>query len=234
MMGRRSALALLFSGVASLGLVGCGSIKRIRYKMTVEVETPDGLKSGSAVREVSFSTPSSLPSIGEGRPHWRLKGEAVAVELSGGRTLFALLTSAGNDGDYAKRIPADQMDWLTESGLRRGAVELWPNVPLKPRHGSASIPSYLPMLVTFRDIADPKSVEEVDPNNLEAHFGAGVRLKRIAVQTTNDAVTKAIESKLGWLGEYPEPRLDHEYRGSANPNLSQKLSHGAFRQGAKS
>ena len=55
MMGRRGSLMLLSGGLAAMlsgcGLFGVGST--YRYKMTVEVETPDGLKSGSAVREVS-------------------------------------------------------------------------------------------------------------------------------------------------------------------------------------
>jgi hypothetical protein len=50
---------------------------------------------------------------------------------------------------------------------------------------------------------------------------------------TEDAVTSGIGERLGWLGEYPESRLDTKYKGSTDPTLSQKLSYGDFRQGAK-
>ncbi len=87
------------------------------------------------------------------------------------------------------------------------------------------------MLVTFGDLDDPTSVEEVDPDDLGATFGEGNSLRRITVQITDDPVTTGIEKRLEWLSEYPEPRLDPEYRGSTNPNLSQSLWHGDFRKG---
>jgi hypothetical protein len=55
------------------------------------------------------------------------------------------------------------------------------------------------MLVTFGNLRDPMSVTEVDPANLSAQFGEGVRLRRITVQVTDDDVTEGIERRLGWL-----------------------------------
>src|SRR4051812_20640408 len=69
---------------------------RWRYKMTVEVETPEGVRTGSAVREVRYQ-PGGGGWIAQSRPQWYLRGEAVAVDLPGGRTLYALM--AGNDRD---------------------------------------------------------------------------------------------------------------------------------------
>ena len=104
-------------------------------------------------------------------------------------------------------------------------------VPRKWRlHSSWDEVSAYPMLVTFGDLSDPTSVANVDPEHLAATFGEGVRLKRITVELTDDAVTTAIEERLGWLSEYPEPRLDPNYRRSTNPNLSQSLWHGDFRK----
>lgn len=73
-----------------------------------------------------------------------------------------------------------------------------------PRHwppfaGGLRLSAY-PMLVTFTDLSDPTSVAEVDPDDLAATFGKGVRLKRITVQITDDPVTTGIEERLGWLG----------------------------------
>ena len=51
MMARRGMIGLMLGGAAAL-LGGCGLFggNRYRYKMTVEVDTPQGLKSGFAVR----------------------------------------------------------------------------------------------------------------------------------------------------------------------------------------
>jgi hypothetical protein len=61
-------------------------------------------------------------------------------------------------------------------------------------------PENYPLLVTFTDTNDPKSVQRVDPANLAASFGVGVRLKRIVVEKTDEAVTVGIRERLGWLG----------------------------------
>ena len=72
-----------------------------------------------------------------------------------------------------------------------------------PRHFSradrVNKRSAYPMLVTFGDLDDPTSVERVDPDELAATFGEGVRLKRITVQVTDDPVTSGIGQRLGWL-----------------------------------
>ena len=65
-------------------------------------------------------------------------------------------------------------------------------------------------LVTFGDLDDPTSVEEVDPDDLAATFGEGVSLKRITVQMTDDLVTTGIEERLGWLGKIREMNLSLE------------------------
>ena len=59
--------------------------------------------------------------------------------------------------------------------------------------------SSLPRLVTFGNIADPESVERVDPRALETSFGVGVKLRQITVQITDDAVTADISKRLTWL-----------------------------------
>src|SRR3979409_2172758 len=56
-----------------------------KYRLTVEVETPQGLKSGSGVLAVH---PDRSYSRGG---HTRTIGDAVMVDLGGGKNLIALL-----------------------------------------------------------------------------------------------------------------------------------------------
>src|SRR3546814_16053908 len=57
--------------------------------MTVEVETPTGVRSGSSVIETTIT---KGPRTGQGSGLTAtMKGEAVAVDLGSGQTLFALL-----------------------------------------------------------------------------------------------------------------------------------------------
>lgn len=180
-----------------------------RYRLKVEVETPEGLKTGSSVIEVEQSMGRSA-GTGFGEIIMRrVHGEAVAVDLPGGRTLFALLRSedetdwAGNVMQYlAPKIEGEKFSEQFDNVLLiKGEHELprhWP-----PFAGGLVLSGY-PMLVTFSDLADPTSVALVDPDDLAASFGEGTTLKRITVQITDDPVTTGIEKRLGWWNERVE------------------------------
>lgn len=182
---RRSALGAM-AGAAVL-LAGCNktSSNSLRYKMTVEVETPQGLKSGFAVREMTLATNNIMrPANG------RIKGEAVVVDLPGGQALFALLTGGDGDVDYAMQIGGRAQVWGKSAGEPpAGPVELYPTAP---KTTGLQNTNPLPMLVRFRDITDPKSVEAVDPE--------AIGVKRIMVETTSDDVTVGIGGRLPSFG----------------------------------
>ena len=241
MMARRGVIGLL-AGATTLVLTGCGVLfpsDRLRQKITVEVETPAGLRSGSSVVETEVRKGKSWGDASG--TTFRLRGEAVAVDLPGGRTLFALLRG-GNDtqGDAAAfqtRLLYEALNAGAEASVPvevKGLSVMQARAAAKSAGVSLTLPEKLyPMLVTFADKSDPKSVERVYSANLAATFGPGVRLRRIVVEVTDDDLTTGIEMRLGWLGAYPEPRLDSKYRGSTSPNLAQRLKHGDFRQGTE-
>src|SRR5258708_33964483 len=65
-----------------------------KYRLTVEVETPDGVKSASGVMAVQ---PDRSYSRGG---HTRTMGDAVLVDLGGGQNLGALLAHHGKSIDF--------------------------------------------------------------------------------------------------------------------------------------
>jgi hypothetical protein len=183
---------------------GGGRLPDYRYRLSVEVETPMGLRTGSGVIEVHGYVRGrhSIPS--PGGVTVSAEGEAVAVDLPGGKTLFALLTSEFNE-DWASWI----LLWLTpqntgfearyEAMLSDDAVKtvtgkFGPYLGPGPYEGDPR-----PRLVHFANPLDPKSVERVDPDELASAFGAGYKLRRITVQRTDEAVTAGIIKRLPWL-----------------------------------
>jgi hypothetical protein len=129
-------------------------------------------------------------------------GEATAVGLGDGRLLVALLTGRfpfetgwgeKEPTGLLSRVYGVPYEWTRgrNPGLGR----------LTRQRGPREIrPSDLPRLVTFEDVADPRSVKEVDPRDLAASFGPGVRLRRAAIEVTGDPVTEGdIERRLPWL-----------------------------------
>lgn len=67
----------------------------------------------------------------------------------------------------------------------------------------------LPLLVTFNDITKPETVRRVDPTDLAAVLGEGVRLKAVTLEITREAVTEGrFEGVLGWLQSVWPNKLD--------------------------
>jgi hypothetical protein len=200
-----------------------------RYRLTLDVETPDGVKSGSSVIEVGGSaqpriTPESVASFS-------VKGEAIAVDLGGRGVLFALLNRDA-DVDYPIHIVFQQFpyvhDYVFEDGTKkrlehggeatRKGLSYYANLRAK-----SNLPqSQLPSLVRFRDLNNPKSVELVDPTDLVKSFGAGITLKSATIEMvdqgywplnqmsiTGEPITRGIENRLPWLLELNSSEKQH-------------------------
>ena len=161
-----------------------------KYKLTLVVETPEGLKTGSAVRKVSASRDpvilQFLPSLVYG--HASVKGEAVVVDLGERGVLFALLKGKDNN-DYGYNIIFSEFPSGVRGGTTPEGIKFYSNLKAKKDLDFDKIP----MLVRFRDINDPKTVELVDPNDLEKTFGKGVKLVSATLEMTDEGVTSGVK-----------------------------------------
>jgi hypothetical protein len=167
-----------------------------RFRLTVEVDTPEGLKSGSSVIETVRWESWGLPEATGVRS--TAKGEAIFVDLGDGQNLIAIL-GWGKAGEKEDKIydltraalaPHSTVDWKGEYRLKgRGDLP----------------PQYFPTLITFSDLKNPATAKLVDPANLSKSFGPGYSLRKIVLETTNDALTHTIESKLLWWSSPGRP-----------------------------
>jgi hypothetical protein len=228
--------------IALLVLLGLGygawiifyPTSRVHAKITIEVETPEGVKTGSSVQQVTFSI-GPCPLCNTSGPKFRryLRGEAVAVDLGPRGTLFALL-SGGAGGqptpDPITPVIVEKVFGPKQDNTWRGtdAVRV-----LGRASGKADVPSELiPFMVRFRDINDPQTVERVDPANLASSFGPGVKLVNATIEITSDPVTTGIAKWLGWLPHFYGKMLDGDRGGSragAENQLANDLSSGSFK-----
>lgn len=180
--------------LATAVLLGCtGDSYSWRQKLTLTVETPEGEKSASSVTAVSWRANKLFRDGAAFQATY--KGEAVVLDLGGGRYLFALLSDSQRPEYIAQLAPSI---FEQRAGLKWG-----PDVfnAVEKSKDRFDVPSSLqPMLVTFANIGDPASVNRVNPSSLGANFGAGYRLKSITLQVTDEAVTLGrVESVLRWL-----------------------------------
>jgi hypothetical protein len=152
-----------------------------------------------------------------------LSGEAVVVDLGQGRYLFALLKGYNEFTGRLAFFPLPQKPLNKEEDA---AVY----DQLEALRATTELPRELyPLLVTFADINDAASVQRVDPDDLAASFGPGYALSSITLAITDEPVTMGrVEAVLGWLGEYPEPKLGPATGQTTNIPFNRRVAHGDF------
>lgn len=222
-IGRRPFL-VLFGSWAVLPLFGCSpQLPDYRYRLTVEVDTPVGIRSGSSVIQVA-SHVSSKYSLRPGNVTTQVTGEAVAVDLPGGETLFALLVKPGS-AEGANAYAFDALVAKPWVGWKEYVAQVHALTKMRDK-GELPLEDW-PMLVTFSDNNDPTSVRRISPQDLSSTFGSGIKIRQITVQVTQARVTTGIRERLSWLGTYPEPALNPNH-GMNDFSVSATLRHGDF------
>ena len=218
----------LLVGILSLLTAGCGigyETHSFRYRMTVEVDTPAGPRSGSSVIELRVT---ETPFWDMGRAaNFDLRGEAVAIDLPDGQTLFALLASPG-DAEHARHVVLRSFrSPATARALQQGKGLDWGDEVNEWRRTQPSaelIGDQRPTMVVFRDITDPRTVEAVGVLN-----APGIRVRRVSIAVTEDPITEGIRHRLLWLEDHRGSLL---YDGRLHPQAREKdLTPRAFRQG---
>ena len=149
-----------------------------RYRITVNVDVGGETRSESSVVEVRISKqPQFLPEVGP--LSFSVRGQAVFVELPGGRNLVALLASGatGADRGYPQKIvPAHfKLNLFRDQDLLK----------LSSLHGRWELaPEQLPTLVTVTNPNDGATTQVVRFDQIYRQLG--VHLRSITVDMTTD------------------------------------------------
>jgi hypothetical protein len=164
-----------------LALTGCWGGNSWHQKLTVTVDTPTGPVSGSAVSAVDFTLREDALWMTTGTAYGaKYAGEAVSVEVAPGKYLFALLD---------ERLKTLAINVFVDAYAAANPKKEDVNKVEATRATKPLNPEDYPLLVTFTDINDPKSVKEVKPGKVSDAFGAGYSLKSITLEITEEAVT---------------------------------------------
>jgi hypothetical protein len=196
-----------------LALTACTRDEHWNQRLTLVIDTPTGQVTGSVVQRVDWQSATGLyktaaQGVDPSQTSVRVTGEALALEVAPGKWLFALLKGdqgwqgePGLNAGYAIAVPLG-LHARSPDGV--DAILAFPKdtpVPLPPKAW--------PMLVTFDDVTRPETVRRVDPGDLAAAFGEGVRMESVALEITGDAVTASnLQSLLGWWETFNNKQLD--------------------------
>lgn len=232
-------LALGAAGAIASGMTDFYVSGKWRYRLTVEIETPEGVKTGSAVHELSNSDSNvEILDFPQSVNPPEFKGEAVVVDLGKRGVVFAILPTDPY-WIFLKTFPVS--DATGTEGIKYYnslPVGLKKDLPL----------DQYPPFVMFKDMNDPKSVtlvkghrfdadkqEHIPVDSFETLFGPGVRLKSITVEITEDPVTWGVADKhLKWLDalRHRKARLSGSNSIAITTNdLADNLGAGSFSAG---
>ena len=195
-----------FGPVALLAALFIGDQIRInrpghKFRLTVEVDTPDGPRAASGVLSVH-------PDRGYSRRgHTVTRGDAVFVDLGGGRNLVALLAHLD------KTLDLDDINYVALRAYKAAGGNPSFNDMSKMTGAVAVTGALIPVLATFGDLADPATARNVAPDGVEAVFGQGFRLHAVTAEVVpngfwpldfggplGEPVTRGLETKLRCLG----------------------------------
>ena len=199
----------------SLALAGCkpSADASYRYKLTISVETPEGMKTGSNVVELDYYKTAS------GAPH-RTYGEALVLDIGASGTLVALLTQQGERTVWAqddpisiifKKCGRDTRDIFDLVDTVRSISACKAIYPL-----DLSKLSELPDILLFKNAKDLASLAVVDPENPEAVLGPGVVIRSASIQLTDEPLTRGVDDHLPWV---------RDWRGKIDPPLWHTRQH---------
>jgi hypothetical protein len=172
-----------------------------KYRLTVEVETPEGRKSASGVMAVHPDRSYTR------RGQTRTMGDAIFVDLGQGKNLVALLAHVD------KNLVLDDMNYVALRAYLAATGKRVPFSEMSRLTGVVPVKGELiPVLVSFADQAMPGTARVVLPDDAEAVLGKGYRLQGISVEVVpngywpldfggmlGEAVTRGIQAKLPWL-----------------------------------
>jgi hypothetical protein len=144
----------------------------VRFKLTAEFDTPQGIKAGSGVVEVTYGL-----TLGDFISRFYLltasvRGDAVAVDVSDNQTVYVLLS-----GSLPYGVLEALGDKFKDEGARRIAY-------IRQLNGSARLKSDdYPLIATLDEPRDKRTVKGRLPTR-EAY--PGVRLSGVKVVRTGD------------------------------------------------
>jgi hypothetical protein len=189
----------------------------VRYRLTVEVQDGDQVKTGSSVIDVAYSIqPDQAVNLGGRDTHPTVTGYAPTVDLGEKGLLFLTFANAPSGPEYHDgrsrnqqiSCPLDDIGCLPFAAYFQPGTSI--GVPysqqkealhqLLRQSGPRDVPFVtLPKLARFRDINDPQTLVRVSPYDLAKSFGPGVSLKRVILQLTDDPVTAQPQNWPHWL-----------------------------------
>jgi hypothetical protein len=173
-----------------------------KYRLTVEVTTPDGIKTGSGILSV-------VPDRGYSRGgRTTMRGEAVFVDLGQGKNLVALLAH-----QQGAKLDLDDINYVALRAYGTARSNRVSFSDINRQTGIVAVQGELmPVLVSFGDARNPQTARLVASDHADTVLGDGYAIRGLSAEVVpngfwpidfggvlGEPVTRGIEARLPWL-----------------------------------
>jgi hypothetical protein len=222
----------------------------LTYRITIRTVADGRRREGSSVFRTIYERISNRALIQAGRFRTQTWGEAIAIDMGGGRYLFGLLgdvSGVRSSGRLIVNHPRSVIDILpreesTGEAYASGAV--FERVArLRGEHEWPR--SAWPVLVNFTNRSDrttaafvpwPGENSDVSGNtpvrSLAAAFGRDAMIEGMSIEITDAAVTERIMGLLPWVAQMPGADGNYHVSGGDNQILGERLDYRNFKLAA--
>jgi hypothetical protein len=163
----------------------------LRYRLTINVDTPFGLKSGDSVMELVKNQKRLFPMPGghgaDWGGHYKVVGELPFVDLGTSGVLFSTRHTLK---------PYESYDGTTLVLYGLGVLEARDALPIDSDKQVLDLfkevrltknvkPEYYPMFAQFVDMADSQSIQEIKTDALSKTLGPGFAIRNISIEVVD-------------------------------------------------
>ena len=159
------------------------------YRLGLDVSTPAGIVSNSSLIEVVDNRTPFIQIVGGSL---KIKGQAIYLDLGDGNVLVGLLTFQKDNSGTKTLSDLPRLAGIERNGpYREGGL---------PYDQKFSLPQKnIPILVTFSDSNDPRTMKRVTPDDFTTVFGEGYVFGRAWIQKIKSPHEKgSILQQLPW------------------------------------
>jgi hypothetical protein len=181
-----------------------------KYSLTVEVETPLGLRSAAGILAIT-------PDRGYSRQgHTQTSGDALFIDLGAGKNLVVLLAHLDKT-----LVDLDAINYVALRAYNAAGGKRVSFNEMSKMKGAVPVTGELiPLLATFADPANPATMRTAPPDHLESVLGDGFRLRGVTAEVVPNGfwpidfggvlgqpVTRGIADRLPWVAK-PDAATD--------------------------
>jgi hypothetical protein len=173
-----------------------------KYRLTVEVATPLGVRSAAGILAVT-------PDRGYSRKgSTQTSGDALFIDLGGAKNLVVLLAHLDKG-----LVDLDAINYVALRAYNAAGGKRVSFNEMSKMQGVVPVTGELiPLLATFTDPANPATMRTVPPDHLETVLGDGFRLRNVTAEVVPNGywpidfggvlgapVTRGIADRLPWV-----------------------------------